>query len=488
MDDGDGMHFGTAAEDKMVMALTMAGVTVEKAKICAASMCKRSPTTTFIEVYGRSIRDQSLLTRRNLNVEGLNAFDLRPTKPDGQPWDFCKREDRKLARKMVDEQQPEWIVGAPPCTPFSIWNYAMNYPKMDPDRVRAMVAEGRIHLNFVCSLYGKQVLAGRFDLHEHPATALSWKEGVIEALASDPLAHVVTADQCQYGLVTRSATDRTKLLPALKPTTFLTNSAIMAAQLNKRCKRDHIHQPLEGGRCRDAAFYPAPLVRAILKGMVLQTEEDHRHNTIDRDTVGTVNKIFAMPMASPAPTAPVPWGVNHRSNLPKMDGGTIPIEYKESNFKDRYLDEYTGEVLPKHLIRDAIEDELNYFNGKVWKLSTVAEMEKIPDYILVRSRWAMCNKGDADTPDCRARPVSCELNKDGKVDAFSASTPPLEAKKLLFAKYASTRKKGSKPLRLSFVDICKAYFNAIPERAIYMKLPKEMGLSPDLVARQVRCV
>ena len=50
------------------------------------------------------------------------------------------------------------------------------------------------------------------------------------------------------------------------------------------------------------------------------------------------------------------------------------------------------------------------------------------------------------------------------------------------------RKKGSKPLRLSFVDIRKAYFNAIPERAIYMKLPKEMGLSPDLVARQVRCV
>ena len=57
-----------------------------------------------------------------------------------------------------------------------------------------------------------------------------------------------------------------------------------------------------------------------------------------------------------------------------MDGGTIPIEYIESNFKDRYLDEYTGEVLPNDRIRDAIEDELNYLNGKVWKLSTVAEM------------------------------------------------------------------------------------------------------------------
>ena len=47
-----------------------------------------------------------------------------------------------------------------------------------------------------------------------------------------------------------------------------------------------------------------------------------------------------------------------------------------------------------------MEDELNYVNGKVWKLSTAAEMEKIPDYILVRSRWAMRNKGNADT-NCR---------------------------------------------------------------------------------------
>ena len=98
-------------------------------------------------------------------------------------------------------------------------------------------------------------------------------------------------------------------------------------------------------------------------------------------------------------------------------------------------------IAPKHLIREAIEDELSDLNGKVWKLGSVSEIENIPDYMLVRSRWVMCNKGDADTPDCRARLVSCELNKDGKVAAFSASTPPLEAKKLLFAKYASTRKK-----------------------------------------------
>ena len=121
-----------------------------------------------------------------------------------------------------------------------------------------------------------------------------------------------------------------------------------------------------------------------------------------------------------------------------MDGSTIPIEYKESNFMDRYLDEYTGKLLPKHFIRQAIEDELNYLNGKVWKLSTVSDKVQVPDYMLVRSRWVMYKKGNADTPDCRVRLVSCELNKDGNADAFSASTPPLEAKKCVFAKYAST--------------------------------------------------
>ena len=185
-------------------------------------------------------------------------------------------------------------------------------------------------------------------------------------MASDPLAHVVTADKFQYGLVTRSATGRTTLLPAPKPTKFLTNSAMMAAQLTKRCKRDHVHQSLGGGRCRDAAFYPAPLVRAVLKGMVLPTQQYHRFNLSNSDTVGTAHNICAKPLGSPGPTAPVPWGINHRSSLPKMDGGSIPIEYRESSFKDLYLDAYIGEVLLQYLIREATEDDFNYLNGKVW--------------------------------------------------------------------------------------------------------------------------
>ena len=116
------------------------------------------------------------------------------------------------------------------------------------------------------------------------------------------------------------------------------------------------------------------------------------------------------------------------------------------------------------------------------------EMRKVPDYILVRSRWVLCNKGDSQDPDVRARLVPCELNSGEKNNLFSASTPPLEAKRFLFSRYVSERHREKQPLRLSFVDIRKAYFNALPERAIDMRLPKEMGMPPNTVARQVRCV
>ena len=90
-DDNAAIVFGDIdddAEQSMAMALTMAGATEGRDKIAACSLNQRVPTQTFIEVYGRSIRDQSSVTRRNRNIKGLDAMDLRTTKPNGEPWDF----------------------------------------------------------------------------------------------------------------------------------------------------------------------------------------------------------------------------------------------------------------------------------------------------------------------------------------------------------------------------------------------------------------
>ena len=144
----------------------------------------------------------------------------------------------------------------------------MNFRKMDPEKVRLMIEEGRVHLQFMASLYRLQLRAGRFFVHEHPATAMSWNEKcIIELLAYNEV-HIAKADQCQFGLTTPG--EGGKSMPALKPTKFMTNSVPMAKVLTRTCKRDHTHQPLTGGQCADAAFYPIPLVRALIKGIRLQ--------------------------------------------------------------------------------------------------------------------------------------------------------------------------------------------------------------------------
>ena len=76
--------------------------------------------------------------RRNLNVNGLRAFDLRTSKMSGEPWDFSKASDRKLARNIVEEDKPTWVIGSPPCTFFSAWNQGINYKKTAPERVEAL--------------------------------------------------------------------------------------------------------------------------------------------------------------------------------------------------------------------------------------------------------------------------------------------------------------------------------------------------------------
>ena len=347
----------------------------------------------------------------------------------------------------------------------------MNYPKMDPDRVAKLMAEGRMHLEFMAKIYKKQLDQGRHFLHEHPATAVSWDERSIVKLMAHSDVHVTVADQCQYGLKTRGE-DGTPM-PALKPTRFMTSSVQMSKLLQKRCKKDHKHQPLVSGRCAAAAFYPARLIRTIIKGI-----------RATKDAEGLLPKVNGVHAVVECDAS-----VAVQSKCKKVGGGQITITFDDRNFKPLYRDEYTNEILPAHLIKAAIIDELDYFNSKVWEVTDVQTMKRYKDHKLVRCRWVLCNKGDAASPDVRARLVACEFNYGTTTEAsFYAATPPLEAKKILFPKYADEPVRRGKQQRISFVDIRKAYFNALPKRNIFMSLPKELGLPGHWVAKQVRCV
>ena len=155
----------------MVDVLREAGVDATTAERVTEKMSGLRSTPSMMEVYGTSIHAH--LRRRNLNIQGLGALDIRTVKPNGEPWDFNKRSDRREVKDMINRLNPDWVIGSPPCTPFSIWNHGINYKKMKPDQVKAMIAEGQTHLNFVCSLYRSQMRRGKYFLHEHPASAVN---------------------------------------------------------------------------------------------------------------------------------------------------------------------------------------------------------------------------------------------------------------------------------------------------------------------------
>ena len=143
-----------------------------------------------------------------------------------------------------------------------------------------------------------------------------------------------------------------------------------------------------------------------------------------------------------------------------------------------------------HLVRAAMEEELEYFNSYVWEAMDRKAAEKLEGHKLVRMRWVICNKGDEAEYDVRARLVACEVNTF-KTDEYFASTPPLEAKRLLFSEFARTvfhPEHKAKDVVISFVDVKKAYFNGRPRRNVHLVFPKELGIPAHLVAHLNRCV
>lgn len=190
---------------------------------------------------------------------------------------------------------------------------------------------------------------------------------------------------------------------------LMSNSVYMTAKHLKQCDKSHVHQQLVGGRAHDAAFYPLPLIRAMLSGIQATRDADQQRLQLVHDKMNFIQSV-----TDSAGTVPIDDDFSEALgfSVKRAAGGVLPMGYHSENFRARYIDEYTGEVLDPHLVRDAIMEELNYFNERVWEAEPKDKMFDVPDHVHVRSRWVLCNKGDAANPDIRARLVACEINKD----------------------------------------------------------------------------
>ena len=106
----------------------------------------------------------------------------------------------------------------------------------------------------------------------------------------------------------------------------------------------------------------------------------------------------------------------------------------------------------------------------------------------VKLKWLDINKGDNVNHEYRSRPVAKGVTIDKGLDLF-ATTPPLEAKKLLFSAatteglgFAAGQDKQS-GMKIDFIDISRALFPKDAIREVYVELPAE-DAGPGMCAKQ----
>ena len=171
-----------------------------------------------------------------------------------------------------------WVIGSPPYTAFCQMHVKFNFRRMPPERVQALFADGRLHLQFMAQIYERQIAAGRYFLHEHPSSAQSWNEMCIRRILDRPNVDVAISYQCEYGLLTPS-TDCI-MRPAMTPTKWMSSSHFMLDRLRRRCQRNHVHQHLIDGRAKAAENYPSELSVEMLRGM-RDTADQNMHFDCD---------------------------------------------------------------------------------------------------------------------------------------------------------------------------------------------------------------
>ena len=182
------------------------------------------------------------------------------------------------------------------------------------------------------------------------------------------------------GLTTPSAEDKSVMLPAKKPTRFMSSSRHMLKRLNVRCDGGHQHQHLSGGRASAAAFYPMKVVTEIVRGMRDTWDAEH----VDESEVvaqcnyggetGTQNTIvvqseFNDPLERTTTELLCALAQEEIEKANRKAESWIPkrghpsdgfkVTFDDQSFKPQYVDEYTREVIPMHLVIE----ELTYWNS-----------------------------------------------------------------------------------------------------------------------------
>lgn len=128
-----------------------------------------------------------------------------------------------------------------------------------------------------------------------------------------------------------------------KPTQFVTNSPLMAAQLEHRCDRSHSHAQLGGARTAQTAIYPNKLVDAICTGV----EEQNRADKCDANIIARIEYIKGSNVLAEIENA--------RANAAKC--------HEEVDFSEYAIDDVSGDPLDPNEVRKARMDKVKYIRN-----------------------------------------------------------------------------------------------------------------------------
>ena len=371
------------------------------------------------------------------------SFDLTVDRTTGESWDFLRADHRRRCWARLKAEDPWVVIGSLPCTADQALT---NRGPPPSERQARQMTEARLLLGFALSVYTWQVRRGRYFLHEHPASASSWKLEEVQAVRCLDGVTTMTCDACMFGMraVDADGVER----PVKKPTRWMSNAPRLLCSLGFRCDGKHAHTRLLGGRAGAAAVYPPEMVVAIVRGLQAQREEDARTGRTEAPLSAALTQ--AMSLENPA-------------------------------WSDKVVrDEYTGEPLSHELVRRGKAEELKHFKSKnVWR---EVPRSRAAGKRVVGTRWVCSNKGDEENPEVRCRLV-CQEVKTYQSEEFFAATPPVESLRLIMSMAAEDPE-----FEVTLVDISRAYFNASIEREVFVELPPEAGRGKDVVGLLVKCM
>ena len=406
----------------------------------------------------------SVSLRRLTNLFGLRpgfAVDLMVSKNSkGDHWDLSKDTDQRELRRLLKKEKPLFLVGSPPCGPFSPLQNLSKYKRTDEEN-QQILEEGRMHLKVAVDCYLEQHNHGRFFLHEHPKPSASWQEPEIERLASLPGVYKVESPMCKWEMV---AEDQQGVGYVRKDTCWLTNSPEMAKCIEGKCEGGHRHVHLINGRARAAQTYPPKLVSAILDGI--------RRELRVRGELSTLAELTSGP--SPDDTS------NEQTE-----------SFVDETVSD-YVDSVTGMPLDPVKVLEARKEEMKWVEKQqLWDVVPTTMCWEETNRPPITLKWVDRNKGDDSHPNYRSRLVVREVKKASKslaeFESFSAM-PPLESLKVLCALMVSKRtSKRNRPYKMMLIDISRAHFYGESKRRVFCTTRGSLRAPQTLNVRDAGC-